>query len=184
MIHLQPMEDERWVPDEESRLVADARRHPDHFVLLYSHYARPVFRYLYSRVGGFEEAEDLTAQTFLEALEALPRYRDRGCFAAWLFGIARRKAADHFRRQPPMPLEDIGAVADAVDVQGDVSRKDELERLKALIRELGEEEQEWIRLHFTAGLTFREMAAVNGKSEDATKKAVYRLLAKLQSRLE
>ncbi len=184
MIHLQPMEEEHWIPDEEIRLVADARRHPENFVLLYSHYARPVFRYLYSRIGVFEEAEDLTAQTFLEALEALPRYRERGCFAAWLFGIARRKAADHFRRKPPMPLEEIGAVAAAADVPGEVARSDEIDRLKELIRGLPEEEQEWIRLHFTAGLTFREMAAINGKSEDATKKAVYRLLAKLQSRLE
>jgi RNA polymerase sigma-70 factor (ECF subfamily) len=184
MIHPQPMENEPWVPGEESRLVADARKHPEHFVLLYTHYARPVFRYLFSRIGAYEEAEDLTAQTFLDAFEALPGYRDRGCFAAWLFGIARRKAADHFRRNPPVILENLGAVAAAVDVQGEVSRKDEIERLKALIRELPEEEQEWIRLHFTAGLTFREMSVLNGKSEDATKKAFYRLLAKLQSRLE
>ncbi len=184
MIHSDPMETERWLPEEESRLVADTRKHPENFEFLYNHYARPVFRYLYSRIGGYEEAEDLTAQTFLEALEALPRYRDRGCFAAWLFGIARRKAADHFRRRPPAALEEAGAVAAAVDVPGEVSRKDEIDRLKALIRELPDEEQEWIRLHFTAGLTFREMSVLCGKSEDATKKAVYRLLAKLQSRLE
>jgi RNA polymerase sigma-70 factor (ECF subfamily) len=184
MIHPQPVENERWAPDEESRLVADARQHPENFVPLYDHYVRPVFRYLCSRIGAYDEAEDLTAQTFLEALEALPRYRDRGCFAAWLFGIARRKAADHFRRHPPLSLEEVGAITDAADLQGEVARKDEIARLKALIRELPKEEQEWIRLHFTAGLTFREMAALNGKSEDATKKAVYRLLAKLQSRLE
>jgi RNA polymerase sigma-70 factor (ECF subfamily) len=184
MIHLQPMENERWVPDEESRLVADARKHPENFVPLYEHYARPVFRYLCSRIGAYQEAEDLTAQTFLEALEALPRYRERGYFSAWLFGIARRKAADYFRRHPPLALEEAGAVADGADLQREVARKDEIARLRGLIQELPEEEQEWIRLHFTAGLTFREMAALNGKSEDATKKAVYRLLAKLQSRLE
>lgn len=184
MIHPQSMENDPWLPGEETRLVEDARNHPEHFVPLYNHYVRPIFRYLYSRIGTFQEAEDLTAQTFLAALEALPRYRDRGCFAAWLFGIARRKAADHFRRRPPAALEDIGAVAAAVDVSAEVSRKDEIDRLKALIRELPDEDREWIRLHFTAGLTFREMSVLCGKSEDATKKAVYRLLAKLQSRLE
>jgi len=184
MIHPQPTEHERWAPEEESRLVADARKHPENFLPLYDHYARPIFRYLCSRIGTYEEAEDLTAQTFLEALEALPRYTDRGCFSAWLFGIARRKAADHFRRRSPLALEEAATVADAADLQGEAARKDEIVRLRALIRELPEEEQEWIRLHFTAGLTFREMSAVSGKSEDAIKKAVYRLLAKLQSRLE
>jgi DNA-directed RNA polymerase specialized sigma24 family protein len=53
-----------------------------------------------------------------------------------------------------------------------------------LIRNFPEKEQEWIRLHFTAGLTFREMAVLIGKTEEATKKAVYRLLLKLQSQLE
>jgi RNA polymerase sigma-70 factor (ECF subfamily) len=184
MIHPQPMEKEAWVPEEEGRLVADARKHSERFVLLYAHYARPIFRYLYSRVGTYEEAEDLTAQTFLEALEALPGYRDRGCFAAWLFGIARRKAADHFRRNSPLALRELDTVAAAVDVQGEVAHKDEIDRVKALIRGLPDEEREWIRLHFTAGLTFREMSVLIGKSEDATKKAVYRLLSKLQSRLE
>jgi RNA polymerase sigma-70 factor (ECF subfamily) len=184
MNHPQPMENDRWIPEEESRVVAEAKKQPDRFLSLYIHYARPVFRYLYSRIGTPEDAEDLTAQTFLDAFEALPRYRDRGCFSAWLFGIARRKAADYYRRRPTVGLEDPAAVASAEDVQGEVSRKDEIDRLKALIRELPDEEREWIRLHFTAGLTFREMAILIGKTEDAMKKAVYRLLLKLQSQME
>ncbi len=44
------------------------------------------------------EAEDFTAQTFLAAPEGLKGYRGHGSFAAWLFGIARRKCAAHHRR--------------------------------------------------------------------------------------
>jgi RNA polymerase sigma-70 factor (ECF subfamily) len=184
MIDSQSMEADTGAPEDERLLVADARKHPEAFVALYNRYARSVFRYLYSRTGAHPEAEDLTAQTFLEALEALPRYRDQGCFAAWLFAIARRKAADHFRRRPSLPLDEAGGLAACEDLPGEVARTDEIDRLKAAIRVLSEEEQEWIRLHFTAGLTFREMSVLIGKSEDATKKAVYRLLAKLQRRLE
>jgi RNA polymerase sigma-70 factor, ECF subfamily len=184
MNHPQPMENDRWSPEEESRVVAEAKKHPERFVPLYIHYAPPVFRYLYHRTGTQADAEDLTAQTFLNAFEALPGYRDRGCFSAWLFGIARRKAADHFRRSPTVGLEDPAVLAAAEDVQGEVARKDEIDRLKLLIRNLPEEEHEWIRLHFTAGLTFRETAILIGKSEEATKKAIYRLLLKLQSQME
>jgi RNA polymerase sigma-70 factor (ECF subfamily) len=66
---------------------------------LYSLYAQPVYRYIYSRIRSVPEAEDVTAQTFLAALEHFPMYRHDGCFASWLFSIARSKTMDYFRRQ-------------------------------------------------------------------------------------
>jgi len=184
MIQIPTQAGESWSPETEAVVVDAARKRPQDFLPLYDHYARPIFRYLWSRVGSHEDAEDLTAQTFLEALEALPRYRENGTFAAWLFSIARRKAADYFRKHPPAPLEDADAVTAPTDLPGEITRRDEVSRLKALIRALPDAEQELIRLHFTAGLTFREMAPVIGKSEDAVKKAIYRLLGRLQSQLE
>ena len=82
---------------EDSRLVADAQKDLRAFNALYLKYVNPVFRYALSRIGARPEAEDATAQTFLAALEGFGRYRDDGRFAAWLFGIARRKTLDHFR---------------------------------------------------------------------------------------
>lgn len=65
---------------------------------LYLLYAQPVFRYLYSRIRNIPEAEDAIAQTFLAALEQIPKKHD-GYFASWLFSIARNKAMDYFRKQ-------------------------------------------------------------------------------------
>ncbi len=77
--------------ENEDSLISDAQRDPVAFTVLYDRYYRPVYRYLYSRVYSTAEAEDLTSQTFLSALEALPRYRHRGFFSAWLFTIAREQ---------------------------------------------------------------------------------------------
>ena len=66
---------------------------------LFSLYTQPVYRYVYSRIGRIAEAEYVTAQTFLVAFEHFPKYRHDGCFASWLFSIARSKAMDYFRRQ-------------------------------------------------------------------------------------
>jgi RNA polymerase sigma-70 factor (ECF subfamily) len=67
---------------DEASLVSSAQRDPAEFAALYDRYFRQVYHYLYSRVGHAAEAEDLTAQTFLAALEALPYYGSRGHFAA------------------------------------------------------------------------------------------------------
>src|SRR5690606_27822919 len=90
--------------ESEVAQIRAAQADPAQFEGLYHAYAGRVFGYLYSRVGSRSEAEELTAQTFLAALERLPHYTHKGYFAAWLFAIARHKAADSFRRPPAEPL--------------------------------------------------------------------------------
>ncbi len=155
------------------------------FGLLYDRYAVPVYRYVYSRVGNAADAEDLTAQTFLSALEALPRYRERGAFAAWLFRIARSKLMDYFRRdRNHIPLEQVDMDPKADDPLACSIASDEVSTLKALVAALGIEERELLRLRYVADLSFSEMAALLHKREDAVKKSLYRLLARLNSQME
>jgi RNA polymerase sigma-70 factor, ECF subfamily len=170
--------------DDEAALVRSAQRDPGQFGALYDRYVQPVYRYLYSRVGAASDAEDLTAQTFLRALEALPRYRHRGYFSAWLFAIARHKVIDHYRRRRvQVPLED-SAPGDDPDLLAQAVQSDQQEQLKDLLRSLTEDGRELIRLRYTAGLSFAEMAALTGRNEEAVKKALYRLLDRLQEKME
>jgi RNA polymerase sigma-70 factor (ECF subfamily) len=170
--------------DEESALLEAAQKKPEAFAALYDRYVQPVYRYLYSRTGSAAEAEDLTAQTFLQTIESLPRYDHRGRFSAWLFSIARARAADYHRRRKPLPLEGAEQHPADTDILGEVVRDDQIRRLAERIRSLPEEERELIRLHFTADLTFAEMASLLGEKEDTVKKRLYRLLARLQGELE
>jgi RNA polymerase sigma-70 factor (ECF subfamily) len=171
--------------DDIPRLVEAAMEDPAAFGRLYNHYVQPVYRYLYSRVGTVHDAEDLTSQTFMTAYESLPRYRERGYFSAWLFRIARSRLIDHLRSSRRevglLAAEKEVAIQDAL---GQVIQDEELGRLHSLICELNEEEQDLIRLRYVADLSFAEMAGVFGKREDAVKKSVYRLLARLKSQLE
>jgi RNA polymerase sigma-70 factor (ECF subfamily) len=170
--------------EEDAALILAARRNPEAFAALYDRYVQSIYRYLYARVGSAQNAEELTAQTFLAALESLPRYDHRGYFSAWLFSIARRKAADFFRRREPLPLEAAEEFSSESDPPGEAARGEQIRKLTRLIRSLEDDERELIRLHFTAELTFAEMAFVLGKKEDAVKKSVYRLLARLHGRME
>jgi RNA polymerase sigma-70 factor (ECF subfamily) len=151
---------------------------------LYNRYVQSIYRYLYYRLGSIPEAEDLTSQTFLAALEALPRYQHQGNFAAWLFRIARSKVIDHVRRQQKqLPLEDTYP-AESADLLAQTAHADEIAQLASLIRLLDEDEQELIRLRYTAGLPFAEIAAILDSNENTVKKSLYRVMARLQSKLE
>jgi RNA polymerase sigma-70 factor (ECF subfamily) len=170
---------------DEDVLLESLRTHPTAFSVLYHKYLRRVYRYLLFQVGDRLEAEDLTSQVFLAAWEGLPGYHHRGHFAAWLFAIARRKAADHHRRRRPLPLPAFSeAQPDGVDLLGQVIADDELKRLAELVSDLKEKEQELLRLRFAAELGFDEMAALLRRSPAAVKMSLYRLLRRLERQIE
>lgn len=172
--------------DEEKTLIEAAQRDPASFTGLYRQYVRPVYRYLYSRTGNHGDAEDLTAQVFLEALEGLGRYRLDGPFAAWLFTIARRRMIDHRRRQRPVVALDerIPASETPVDPLGRAIRNEESRLLRDLLAGMGEADQELLRLRFAGGLSFGDMARILRRSEAAVKMKLYRLLRRLESQME
>jgi RNA polymerase sigma factor (sigma-70 family) len=170
------------VPVEESELIRAAQKDPALFQALYDRWAVPVYQYFYHRTGETASAEDLTSQLFLAALQALPRYRHRGHFAAWLFAIARNLTKDHYRKmEREVPLEMAQNLASPSNPAAEFSQEDEIHHLVRLVHSLPEEEQELIRLRYVADLSFADMAILLGKRQDAVKKSLYRLQARLQA---
>ncbi|RPI87286.1 MAG: RNA polymerase sigma factor [Chloroflexi bacterium] len=171
--------------EDESELVREAQSSLSGFKQLYLHWLSPVYRYFYFRTRNVKDAEDLTSQVFLKVYEELPRYRDRGYFSAWLFTIARSKAADFFRRNSrEVSLEAVEVADGSLDLLAQAVQSDEIQRLKRLILSLPDEEQELIRLRFVSGLSYREIGEVLHRKEDAVRKSISRLLARLQNQLE
>jgi len=170
---------------DELSIIKAARQDPKAFGELYKRYVEQVFRYIYSRVGNVHEAEDATAQTFLVAFESFDKFRQDGYFASWLFTIARNKAMDHFRQR-----KNISSIDEAADnpVDNDplygVIQSEQTAALSKLIQELSEEDRELLRLRFIAAMSFPEIAHFLHRNEDAVKKSIYRLLARLHSQLE
>src|SRR4051812_20188919 len=76
--------------DEERAFVQLAiERDASAFASLYDRHVVRIYRHIYYLVNDAREAEDLTAQTFLKAWEAIDRYKERGApFVAWLLRIA------------------------------------------------------------------------------------------------
>ncbi len=170
---------------QEAALVMAARSDIAAFEVLYQRYLKRVYRYLRLRTNNDEDAADMTQQVFLQALDALPNYHDRGLpFAAWLFRIARNAATDAYRRQrttvnwdflPEALQPTAGHDPEAAIVQRETSAQ-----LRGLLATLSPEKRELLALRFAAGLTAREIASIVGKSEDAVKKQLARTLGTLK----
>src|SRR4030067_464388 len=82
--------------DDGELIAGAARGDREAFGALYERYVFRVFRHVYYLTSDPHTAEDLTAQTFLNALEAIPRYEVRGGpFLAWLLRIAYNLTLNH-----------------------------------------------------------------------------------------
>ncbi len=172
---------------DDVALARAARDDPDAFDALYRRYVTAVYRYCYTHAGMRSEAEDLTAQTFLAALEGLKGYRGHGSFAAWLFGIARRKCADYHRRHYANPGEPLEAAAtqpdpSAPDAEQRVYHNSVLDCVQRTLPHLSPDRREVLQLRFWGGLSIREIATVMHRREDAVKVLISRAVADLRRR--
>lgn len=157
------------------------------FEILYRRYVNRVYRYCYSRTNNAADAEDLTAQTFLAALESIGRYRGRGSFAAWLFGIAWRKCKDFHRRRYRDRDEQLKAAPSQAneDLQPLESHAHEREILDCVQRHwrlLSPNRREVVLLRFWAGLNTAETARVMGRSRGSVKMLLSRAIADIRER--
>src|SRR5215210_3133218 len=90
----------------------------------YARYVVPIYRFLYSRLGNQEEAEDLTSDVFLKAVRQLEPNRDDASVQAWLYQVARTTLADYWRRRSRVPQDPLGYL-DLPDPSGTPVRPDE-----------------------------------------------------------
>jgi RNA polymerase sigma-70 factor (ECF subfamily) len=95
-----------------------------------------VFGYLRTRVGTEATAEDLTAETFLAAVQAIERRTVPDLTVAWLIGVARHKLVDHWRRES-REARHLQALPDESVVDDDVEARFERDRAHEVLEELG-----------------------------------------------
>lgn len=175
------------VPDADLARQAQAGERAA-FAALYRRYLPKVYRYFYVRTGAVQPAEDLTSQTFTAALESLPRYRERGTFAAWLFAIASRRYADACRIQATVPPEVAGEAWDPPDPaplpEAALVHAERIASLAQVLRALSPGRAQAVALHFFGGLTHRETAQAMGRSGIAVKSLINRALRDLREKLD
>jgi RNA polymerase sigma factor (sigma-70 family) len=142
-------------------------------------HGRDVFRFLVATVGAVE-AEDCYQETWISALRAYPRLRDRSNLRGWIFTVAHRKALDHLRatRRRAEPVGD--ALERAAAQNAAPTSDDGLPEVWASVRALPAKQRTAIALRFLAGSSHAEIGAVMGISEEAARRNVHEGLKRLR----
>jgi len=173
------------IPDE-LRLAREARTDAEAFVKLYRQTLPRVFRYHLAHTGNVMDAEDLTSQTFMAALEGIRSYRGDGSFTAWILGIASRKKLMFFRGNGSRPEIPLDAVLDlpgtGIPTDREAIQRLELKSITHALQQISPDRAESIILSFFGGLANGEIARMLGKSEAAVKMLIARGLHDLRER--
>lgn len=143
----------------------------------------------YLRVIAPEGAEDAAAETWVQVVRGLQRFRgDEAAWRAWLFTTARRRVLDQARlrkRHPAEPLDEIQAaeVPHSPDAERLAMENLGTEKAIALVSRLPRQQAEVILLRVVAGLDTEAVADLLGRSPGAVRVAAHRGLRRLATLL-
>ena len=135
-------------------------------------------RAYYMRRVGAATAEDLVQETLIAIHSRRATYDPGQPLTAWVYGIARYKLIDEFRRErrrAQVPLEDAEELFAVDDSEARAARRD----VEKLLARLPEAKQRLVRAVKLEGASIAEVAAQTGMSETAVKVGVHRAVKSL-----
>ena len=170
--------------DPDARPADDRGR----FEEIYDAHVVPIYRFIHARVGNRPDAEDLTAQVFVRAVEQLDTTREPGQIASWLYRVSQNAIADYWRAFYRLPVIGADYVAPGWEPMAIVSPEPGAEqvaadgvtaaRVRRLLAQLPERYAEVLELRFLHRLSVAETADRMEISRGNAKILQYRALRK------
>jgi len=181
-----------WTDEE---LVARSQRGDvDSFNQLILRWERPIFALAYRVIGREEEARDVCQEAFLRAFRALPGFKGQAKFSSWLYRITLNLCRDWIRRQRRAPVSQLPEDMDVLEMaaaRGPVESIEDLvarRELSAVVEEamatLPDEQRTAIILKEYHGMTFQEIADLQGCPLSTVKTRLYQGLSVLRRQLD
>ena len=164
------------------------------FNQLVRRWERPIFALAYRTLGREEDARDVTQETFLRAFRALPGFKGDAKFSSWLYRIALNLCRDWIRRQRRAPVMQMPEGVDPGELAAERGPVESIEdlvgrrQLTAVVEQamalLPEEQRTAIILKEYHGMTFQEIADMQGCPLSTVKTRLYQGLTVLRRHLE
>jgi len=155
---------------------------------------RPIYALAYRVIGREEDARDVCQETFLRAFRALPGFKGQAKFSSWVYRIALNPCRDWMRRQRRTPTVQMPEGADPEELAAEGGPAESIEdlvsrrELSAVVAEamalLPEEQRTAIVLKEYHGMTFQEIAELQGCPLSTVKTRLYQGLSVLRRHLE
>lgn len=145
------------------------------FNILIERWQKRIFNFVYRNIGDYEEARDLTQNTFAKAFLKIKELDDIGRFSSWLYKIALNECRMTFRRtkgKQKVPLEiydqsetqeiELRKVMSQVEETPEegLRRKEDAGRLREVIQLIPDEQRLVIVMKEYENLKFQEIADV------------------------
>jgi RNA polymerase sigma-70 factor (ECF subfamily) len=180
---------------EEKELVRRAQKAPGAFAELYDQYYPKIFGYILRRTANLETAQDLTSETFFNALNKLWQFRWRNVsFSSWLYKIASNEINQHFRKaeyrksisleelqeQGYEPVSSSEPESELIEAQEQLKQHREFREVQDKIVRLPGRYQEVIALRFFEQKQIKEISEILGKKEGTVKSLLHRALERLR----
>jgi RNA polymerase sigma-70 factor, ECF subfamily len=165
----------------------------DSFNQLILRWERPIYALAYRVIGRDEDARDVCQEAFLRAFRGLPGFKGQAKFSSWLYRITLNLCRDWIRRQRRTPVVSMPEGVDIVELASDQGPMESIEDLVArnqlsqtvnvAMRYLPEEQRTAIILKEYHGLTFQEIADLQGCPLSTVKTRLYQGLSVLRRQL-
>lgn len=155
---------------------------------IYRRYSKMIYGFLFSKCADADTAEELTQETFYQAMKSIDRFRGESSVSTWLCGIAGNVWQQHLRNQSKIrtdiSLDDLEASPDMPLSKSPSAEQLCLERLSTfellkLLHKLDEPTREIMYLRLMGELSFKEIGQIMGFSENRARVSFYRGKEKL-----
>lgn len=153
---------------------------------IYQQYANSVYRFLLSKTRNEDIAEELTQETFYQAIRSINKFDGSCKLSTWLFGIAKNQYFNYSRKNPI--LQDVSEYEEKLKSNENVDEKiissfERVDMIRAL-HECKEPYREVLYQRIFGNLSFREIGDVLGKSENWARVTYYRGKEQLKKEID
>jgi len=187
----------QMMQDNERELIKRVKKDPQAFALIYDEHYSAIFSYVFRRMGSYEVARDLTAETFLKAFQKIGLFQWRNVpISAWIFRIATNEINLYFRRSKYQPtnLDDTdlhlclpyepGVETEKAAMEKALRENEEFLLIQTKLLQLDAKYQEVIALRYFEQKSIHQISTILHKKEGTIKSLLSRGLKKLRVLIE